>query len=84
MASSVDTDFSGLVQTAQPARRVQILVESLVAYVDTESIPAVDGYSKVECMHDETEVLDKIREEFKREPARSKKVCQCPFDVGIR
>ena len=61
MASKVDIEYLDLVQAAQPARRVQTLIESLAAYVDTASIPAGDGYSKVECPYDEREVLDKIK-----------------------
>lgn len=84
MASTIDTDYSDLVQAAQPARRVQTLIESLAAYVDTTSIPTRDSYSKVECLHDETSVLDQIRGEFKKEPARSKKVCQRLFHTDLR
>jgi len=64
--------MADLVQNAEPARKVQTLIESLAAYIDITSIPDTDGCSKVQCLYDASEVLVKVREEFKREPARSK------------
>jgi len=74
MSSASSTDYSDLLQDAPPAKKVRALMESLRAYVDIPSIPVKDGYSKVECLYDESEVLVNIREEFKKEPAQSKKI----------
>jgi hypothetical protein len=77
MASNDTTDYSDLAQVAEPARKVQDLIESLAAYFDIMSIPEKEGYTNVECIYDESTVLNEVRDEFKKEPARSKKVSRC-------
>jgi hypothetical protein len=71
MSSSVDADYSDLVQSAELGRKLQDLIGSLVVYFSIESVPEKDGWSKVECPSEE---LDKVKEEFTEEFERSEDV----------
>jgi len=79
MTSSSDTDFSDLIQVVRSSRKVRHLVEDLTSYYNIESIEEEDGYSKVECSDNESEVLKKVREEFKKDWNRDKKVVVTSF-----
>lgn len=74
MTSSSSTDYSDLVQTAKSGHKVRSLVEDFPRYFRVENITEGEGYSKVDCLYDESSVLEEIREEFKKEFVRSKKV----------
>jgi len=74
MTSSGDTDYSDLVQTTQSGPKVQYTIENLMNYFDVEAIAAKEGYSKVECSYDVSKALDEVRDEFKKEFIRSKKI----------
>jgi hypothetical protein len=83
MASSNSTDCPDLVQAAKAGDKVQRLVQDLPGYFRVEDIVVATGYSKVQCVHDESQVLAKVREEFKKELGRSKKVLIKPIDKDI-
>jgi hypothetical protein len=78
MASSSGTDCSDLVQAAKAGDKVQRLVRDLPRYFRVEDIVLATGYSKVQCVQDELQVLAEVREEFKKELSRSKKVLNKP------
>lgn len=71
MSSNGDTDCSDLVQTTRPSHKVQDLTDSLINYFSTKSILEEEGWSRVECS---STVLDKVKEAFKKDFLRSKKV----------
>jgi hypothetical protein len=74
MTSSSSTDCSDLVQVAKSSHKVQCLAEDLTRYFNPKDIVAATHFAKVECAYDETKVLDEVKEEFKREFRKSKKV----------
>jgi len=67
MTSSGDVDCSDLVQATKSGHRVQHLINDLPRYFDVEAIAPGPCYSKVECVDDVSKVLDKIKDEFKKE-----------------
>ena len=71
MSSSSSTDDS-VAWVVEAGRTVQDYVQSLVPKVTIESFPAGEGWTLVEC--DELDVLDGLKEEFKKEFRRSRKV----------
>jgi hypothetical protein len=74
MTSSSSTDYSDLVQIAESSHKIQRLAEDLTRYFNPKDIVAANYFAKVECTDDETKVLDEVKEEFKREFRKSKKV----------
>jgi hypothetical protein len=74
MASSSSTDCSDLVQVAKSSPNLQRLAEDLTRYFNPKDIVAADHFAKVECAYSETKVLDEVKEEFKGEFRKSKKV----------
>jgi hypothetical protein len=86
MASSSGTDCPDLVQVIKAGDKVQRLVQDLPRYFRVEDIIVAKPYSKVQCVQDESQVLDEVREEFKnelKELSRSKKVIINPSDKDI-
>jgi len=77
MASSGGTDCPDLVQATKAGDKVQRLVQDLSRYFHVEDIVPAKGYSKVQCVQDDSQVLAEVREEFKKELGRSKKI----FDI---
>lgn len=84
MSSSDDTGYSDLVQSVASSHNVQTLIEDLLSYFNIDSIPTTGGWSKVSCSSDESQPLDKVKDEFKREFYRSKKVKWQDFYRGMR
>ena len=80
MASSSGTDRADLVQATKIGDEVQRLVRDLACYFRLENIIAATGYSKVQCAQDESQVLVKVREEFKKELGQSTKVFLNPIN----
>jgi hypothetical protein len=74
MASSSSTDCSDLVQVANSSRNLQRLAEDLTHYFNPKDIVPAEYFAKVECEYNETKVLDAVKEEFKGEFRKSKKV----------
>lgn len=74
MTPSSEDDCLDILQTAPYGDKVQLLAEILTRYFRLETIPDKRAYSKVECMEDESKVLDEVREEFKKEFVRSQKI----------
>lgn len=74
MTSSGSPDYSDLVQATKAGDKVQRLVQDLPLYFRVEDIAVAKGYSKVQCVQDESQLLAEVREEFKKELGRSKKV----------
>ncbi|PVH70285.1 hypothetical protein DL98DRAFT_661243 [Cadophora sp. DSE1049] len=74
MSSSDDTDCSDLVQTALSGDKVRVLTESLLPYFTLESLPVGIGWSKVECLYDESKALAAVREAYMDEFVRSEKI----------
>lgn len=62
MTSSSSTDYPDLVQAAKAGEKVQRLVRDLPRYFRVEDIVAATGYSKVQCVQDESQVLAEVRE----------------------
>ncbi|ESZ90918.1 hypothetical protein SBOR_8690 [Sclerotinia borealis F-4128] len=60
MASTSNTDCSDLVQVAQSSLVVQGLVKDLSQYFDPDTITEKEGYSRVECLQDESKLLQDI------------------------
>ena len=79
MTSSGDTSYSDLVQTTQAGDKVRDTIKSLIPYFSIESIPVAPQVSKVQCSPSERNVLDAVREAFKKEFERSKKVVINPL-----
>lgn len=73
MSTTGTVDYS-VAQIVQAGHEVQGHVESLIPCVNIDSIPAGEGWSKVEWAYDGSKILDKIREEFKKEFNRSQEV----------
>ena len=74
MSSSDNTDNS-VAQTVLAGHKVQGHVERLTGCFDIESIPVGEGWSKVEWgMYDGSKILDEVKDEFKKEFGRSRKV----------
>lgn len=74
MTSSSSTDCSDLVQIAKSSYKIQRLTEDLTRYFNPKDIITADYFVKVEYIDNETKVLDKVKEEFKAEFRKSKKV----------
>ena len=74
MASSSSTDCSDLVQVANLSPNLQRLAKDLTRYFNPKDIVAVNHIAKVECIYSETKVLNEVKEEFKGEFRKSKKV----------
>jgi hypothetical protein len=72
--STTGTVDHSIIQIIQTGHEVQRHIESLIPYINIESIPAGDGWSKVECVYDGSKILDEIREEFKKKFTRSPEV----------
>jgi hypothetical protein len=83
MASSSGTDCPDLVQAAKAGDKVQRLVGDLSRYFRVEDIIVATGYSKVQCVENESQVVAEVREEFKQELSRSKKVLINSIDEDI-
>ena len=81
MTSSSGTDCLDLVQAVKSGHNVQTLVEDLLRYFTVETITDGEGYSTVDCVYDASKALDEIREEFKKEFVRSKKVVIHPLYI---
>ena len=79
MTSSGDTSCLDLVQAVKSGYKVQTLVKDLLRYFTVETITEGKGYSIVDCVYDASIALDEIREEFKKEFVRSKKVVITPL-----
>jgi len=73
MSSNDSIDYS-VAQTVLAGHTVQGHVERLTQCFDIESIPAREGWSKVEWVYDGSKILDEIKEEFKKEFGRSQEV----------
>jgi hypothetical protein len=71
---TASADYLDLVQATKSGSEVQHLIKDLLRYFNVEAIAEKDGCSRVECAYDESEILDSIREEFKKEFGRTKKV----------
>lgn len=67
MSLSDDTGYSDLVQSVTSSYNVQTLIEDLLSYFNIDLIPIIGGWSKVRCSSDESQPLDKVKDEFKRE-----------------
>ena len=74
MSSNDDTGYLDLVQTTLAGDRVQGLTESLLPYFTLESLPVGTGWSKVECLYDESKVLAAVREAYMDEFVQFEKV----------
>lgn len=86
MASSSGTDCPDLVQVIKAGDKVQQLVQDLPRYFRIEDIIVAKPCLKMQCMQDELQVLDKVREEFKnelKEPSQLKKVLINPSNKDI-
>ncbi len=69
-----DNDYSDLVQTSSSSHKVQDLVKKLPDYFDIESV-AEDGYTYIPCADEGKSILNKVRDDVKKElERRSKKV----------
>jgi hypothetical protein len=71
ITGAIDYSIAKIVQTGS---ETQGHIESLIPHINIEAIPAGDGWSKVECVYDGSEILEEIREEFKKEFNRSREV----------
>jgi hypothetical protein len=78
MTPSNEDDCLDILQTGPYGDNLQLLAEILTRYFSLETIVEKRCYSKVECNDDESGVLGEVREEFKKEFARSEKVGMNP------
>lgn len=63
-------------QSAKSGHKVQQLVADLPRYFSVETVANRASYSKVDCIYDESKILEEIREEYKKEFVRSKRVIE--------
>ena len=73
MSSNDSIDYS-VAQVVPAGHKVQGHVGRLTQCFDIECIPAGEGWSKVEWVHDGSKILDEVKEEFKKGFGRSQKV----------
>ena len=74
MTSSSSANCLDLVQAVKSGDNVQSLVGNLLRYFLVDAIAEGENCSTVDCIYDTSRALDDIREEFKKEFVRSKKV----------
>jgi hypothetical protein len=67
-------DYSDLVQVTNSSHKIQDLIRSLPDHFNIESLPEREGLAQIECSEDGWKVLEKVKEEFKKDWQRSKKV----------
>jgi len=71
MSSNDSVDYS-VAQTVPAGHKIQGHVGRLIQCFDIDSIPAIEGWSKVEWLYDGSKILDEVKEEFKKDFGRSK------------
>jgi len=73
MSTTSSVDYS-VAQIVQAGPGVQVHVENLIPSVHIDSIPAGEGWAKVEGVSDGSKILDGVRGEFKKDFIGSQEV----------
>ncbi len=69
-----EDDYSDLLQTTRSSGKIQDLVKSVQDHFDIDSLQEQEGLAKIDCPDEVWKVLEKVKEEFKKDWQRSKKV----------
>lgn len=75
MSLEVDAHFLNLVKIAPASDKLQGLVYSLTVHIDLGSLPEHGGDSVIGPEPDSMRILERVKEEFKKDFAQSQEVC---------